>query len=167
MRTGAIMAIILLSSQSFSSMVQAQPSVLTSDSDAPLHLICDGTCVDTRVNVATASAYGSGGWANATGYARKASNFDDELEIEINGGIAKARLPRRIVSKLHGGDNGWFEIKKLSVGPDEITGKVAMNFTNAPYLRINRVSGAVSIDGRDGSFSGRCRNYSPETTRAF
>lgn len=63
---------------------------------------------------------------------------------------AQIRLPRQIVPKSHGGSGGWFGIKDLVVGENEITGKVTMNFTNAPYLRIDRITGAVSVDGRDG-----------------
>jgi hypothetical protein len=133
---------------------------------ADLHLICDGAGVDSRLTVGTAEAYLSNGeYASANTYHRKSDSFDDEMEIEITGDVGRARLPRRIVPKIHGGQNGWFDIKELAQTDTEITGKVAMNFTNAPRMRISRVSGAISIDGRDGSFAGRCRAYDPAATQ--
>jgi len=89
-------------------------------------------------------------------------DFDDQLEIEIIDGQGRVRLPSRVVPLNHGGKNGWYEVKGLQVGNDAIDGKVPINFTNAPRLHISRISGAVTIEGRDGSFSGRCQAYDPE-----
>ena len=125
-----------------------------------LHLICIGSGTDTRVGVGHASVYGSNGrWADANGYSRKANGFDDELEVKIDGDQGKVRLPRQIVPNIHGGSGGWFGVKELVVGENEITGKVTMNFTNAPYLHIDRITGTVSVNGRDGTFSGQCKPF--------
>ena len=134
-----------------------------------LHLICIGAGTDTRVGVASANVYGSNGhWAQGNAYSRKANDFADELEVKIDGDKAQVRLPRQIVPKIHGGIGGWFGVKDLTVAENEITGKVTMNFANAPYLHIDRITGAVSINGRDGSFSVQCKPFDEATTqRAF
>jgi hypothetical protein len=134
-----------------------------------LHLLCGGQGIDTRADATTANAYSSNGnFASATAIQRRATGFSDEMEVQISDGVGQARLPRSIIPKIHGGHDGWFEIKNLAVSDSEITGKVAMNFTNAPRMHISRITGSISIDGHDGSFSGQCRAYDPATVhRAF
>ena len=142
---------------------------MVAGAEIALHLICMGAGADTRIGTTSASVYGSNGrWANGSAYSRKANGFDDELEVKINGDQAQVRLPRQIVPKLHGGSGGWFGVKELVVGENEITGKVTMNFTNAPYLHIDRITGTVSVNGRDGTFSGQCKPFDQATQqRAF
>jgi hypothetical protein len=54
----------------------------------------------------------------------------------------------------------------LAIGPDEITGKVMINFIQHPNIRIDRRSGSVALDGKVGSFAGQCEKYDP-AQRAF
>jgi len=144
-------------------MIQLVFALMLGDASSVLHLICPGVGTDTKVNVASASAFASNGQsATINAYQRRAVDFDDQLEIEIIDGQGRVRLPSRVVPLNHGGKNGWYEVKGLQVGNDAIDGKVPINFTNAPRLHISRISGAVTIEGRDGSFSGRCQAYDPE-----
>jgi hypothetical protein len=46
--------------------------------------------------------------------------------------------------------------------PDEITAKAFVNFMSRPNVRIDRISGTISISGRIGQFSGRCEAYDPD-----
>jgi hypothetical protein len=41
-----------------------------------------------------------------------------------------------------------------------------INFLQHPDLRIDRRSGSVAMDGKVGSFAGRCENFNP-VQRAF
>ena len=133
------------------------------------HLICEGggnalaqgggsaTIVDNRGNSAT--AYGT--HTDIVGYA-------DQATVDIAPGSARIRLPRRILPRIHGGlGEGWFELQGVSVRDTEIVGKVGVNFINHPSVRIDRRSGSISIDGRDGSFAGHCTAVRADAPRAF
>ncbi|WP_260921764.1 hypothetical protein [Novosphingobium sp. 9] len=131
-----------------------------------LHLLCPGQGLDTKVGVTSGQAFASNGAsATANVYQRKTNAFDDEIEITLTNSTASVRLPRSIVPPIHGGKDGWFDVKDLKVTPDAIDGKVPINFTNAPRLHINRITGSVAIEGRDGSFNGLCHAYDPETVK--
>lgn len=131
-----------------------------------LHLICPGQGLDTKVGVATAQTYSSNGtMAGASVYQRRALSFDDQLEIDISGGVGRVRLPRRLVTPIHGGKDGWYDVKDLVIGPDAIDAKVPINFTNSPRMHINRITGSVAVEGRDGSFSGTCQAYDPASVK--
>ncbi len=68
----------------------------------------------------------------------------------------------------HGGEGGWFEMKDLVVGGDEITGTVPINVANHPKLRIDRRSGSIAMDGKVGAFAGQFEPYDPANEkRAF
>lgn len=134
-----------------------------------LHLTCAGQGLDTKMEVTTAQAYSSNGTtAGASLHQRRATSFDDQLEIEISGGAGRVRLPRGIVPPIHGGKDGWYDLKELVVGADAIDAKVPINFANAPRMHISRITGSVAVEGRDGSFSGKCEAFDPATvTHAF
>jgi len=43
-----------------------------------------------------------------------------------------------------------------------ICAKAVVNFMSRPNIRIDRISGTISISGRVGQYSGRCEAYDPE-----
>jgi len=94
--------------------------------------------------------------------------FEDQVNIEIIDGVGKIRMPRTMLPRIRGGKDGWFEIENLKVGEREITGNAGVNFINSPKLRIDRMTGMISINGKSGSFAAQCKAYDPATTqRAF
>jgi len=134
-----------------------------------LHLICLG---DGAANKATTSnAYaannnGDSAWATVAG--QRSEGFADQVNVEIDGGTGRIRMPRVMLPPIHGGKDGWMEIEKLNVGDQEITGSVGINFMNSPKLRIDRITGVLSLAGKAGHFEGRCQPYDPEKVqRAF
>jgi len=77
-------------------------------------------------------------------------------------------MPRAMLPAIRGGENGWFQIRSIEINRSEITGSIAVNVLNNPKLRIDRVTGAISISGKAGDYAGRCTKYDPETVeRAF
>ncbi len=77
-------------------------------------------------------------------------------------------MPQTMLPTFRGGENGWFKIKNLEINETEMTGSVAVNFINNPKLRIDRVTGSISISGRSGHYAGQCARYDPDTVeRAF
>lgn len=94
--------------------------------------------------------------------------FEDQVNIEIIDDVGKIRMPRTMLPRIRGGKDGWFEIENLKVSEKEITGSAAVSFINSPKLRIDRLTGNVSISGKLGSFAATCRPYDPATVqRAF
>ena len=74
-------------------------------------------------------------------------------------------MPRSMLPPIRGGEDGWFKIKSIEVSDREIIGSVAVNALNNPKLRVDRYTGAISISGKAGDFSGRCQKYDPATER--
>lgn len=66
---------------------------------------------------------------------------------------------------IRGGKDGWFELENLKVTENEITGSAAVNVINSPKVRIDRLTGRISIAGKAGSYSGECQAYDPATTQ--
>jgi hypothetical protein len=94
--------------------------------------------------------------------------FEDQVNLWINGDEGRLRLPRAMLPAIRGGEDGWFKVKSIKITENEITGSVAVNLVNNPKLRIDRVTGAISISGKAGDYSGRCERYDPATVqRAF
>jgi hypothetical protein len=103
---------------------------------------------------------------SAFGVSHGQDQFDEQMDVDLNGGAARARVPRRFLPPLHGGDGGWFEVNEVAVTDDAITGTVLINFANHPKLRIDRRSGSITLDGKVGAFSGMCKPFKEEE-RAF
>lgn len=134
-----------------------------------LNLVCDGggTANKTR----STSAYGwnnRGDSASAVVVGRTQVGFEDQLQLWIEGDQGKARMPRTMLPKLHGGDGGWFDLGDIKVSDSEITGTVKVNFMNHPKMVLDRLTGTISLDGKAGQFNGRCQKFDPATAkRAF
>ena len=126
-----------------------------------LRLICRGTGEHRVENYGTAFAFSGRGNSTALAVGTQMNQFGDQMDIDINAGKVRVRVPRRMLPKLHGGEGGWFDVGELVIGGDEITGKVRLNFNEHPNLRIDRRSGSVSLDGKVGSFAGQCEKFDP------
>lgn len=143
--------------------VAAAPAAPEAGNALTMHLICKGTGERKVVMGASGFAFGSTGQsAWGFGTRQNLSQFNEQMDIDIVNGKARARVPRRFLPALHGGDGGWFDVQDFSVAENEITGKVAINFTNHPNLRIDRRSGSVALDGKVGAFAGQCEKFNPE-----
>ena len=77
--------------------------------------------------------------------------------VEIKTGVARMRVPDAMVpALLSGGTEGWYPIEELNMGEREITGVVHINFLSQPKLRIDRITGKLTLNGGAGDFSGDC-----------
>lgn len=143
------------------SMATATPCVATD-----LHLICGGGGSATRVNstnVYASDSNGNSGTATIT--SRGSQDFEDQINVEIVNGAGRIRLPRTMLPPIHGGEGGWMRLMDIRETPNEITAKAVVNFMSRPNIRIDRISGTISISGRVGQFSGSCEAYDPEQVR--
>lgn len=130
------------------------------------NLVCLGTGAGNRAFQAWGSAQDSNGnsaWGNSV--AMRAVPYDDQVNVEITeDGASRVRMPRMMLPGMHGGKDGWFDVKKVVVGENEITGVVQVNVLNSPKLRIDRLQGRISIAGKSGNYSGECQRYDPAAT---
>ena len=83
--------------------------------------------------------------------------FSGSSTVEISSGTGRMRIPDPMVPALMSGDsNGWYPIENLFINDREITGVVHINFLSQPKLRIDRMTGKLSMSGGAGEFSGDC-----------
>lgn len=146
-----------------------QEDIPASDNPTAFSLVCLGGGSANRISNGSVNAWTSDGdYASANIVGNRSVPFDDQVNVLIDGNKGKIRMPRAMLPLFRGGENGWFDIKKIVVGENEITGSVAVNIINSPKLRIDRITGAMSISGKAGDYSGRCHPYDPENVqRAF
>ena len=87
--------------------------------------------------------------------------FDDEVSLWIEGDEGRIRIPSIMLPIFRGGEDGWFKLKSIKVTDREIIGSISVNPINNPKLRIDRYTGAISIAGKAGNFTGRCAGRTP------
>lgn len=177
------MRYLILSSLALSMSMAAfaQQPESPADSSEVLNLICSGAGAANKADVATvngsssATAYGSNGnWAtangtsNATIVARRSQSFTDQVSLTMTPKDGRLRMPPAMLPLFRGGDDGWFKLKNIEYKSNEITATIAVNFMNKPKLSLDRYTGAISISGKAGDYSGRCTKYDPtEIDRQF
>lgn len=134
-----------------------------------LNLACNGGGYANQFDQSTAQAWNNqGDSATVTMQSRRAQGFEDEVQLWIEGDEGRIRMPRSMLPLLRGGDNGWFRVTSVEVTENEIRGTVRVNLINNPKLRLDRLTGSISISGKAGDYSGRCIKFDPdEVERAF
>jgi hypothetical protein len=138
-------------------LVQATP-------EGRLQLTCRGGGTANKQD--TRSAYGSdnsGNSAWATVQGRRAEGFEDQVDLWIDGGEGRVRLPRTMLPPFRGGEDGWFKLNDIEMGDAAIIASAAVNFMNKPKLRVDRRTGVISIDGKAGHYVGQCEKVDPAT----
>ena len=176
---GAICAVAVVAPQSaFSQDDNGEGRV---EGSQPLNLICVGGGNANKAASVTMSgshsgtAHGSGGGfatyngtSQSTIYGTRSQDFEDQVRIRLDDGDDRLRMPGSMLPLIRGGDNGWFKLKNVKYSSDEITGSVAVNVLNNPKLRLDRYTGAISISGKAGNYTGQCTKISSEAVdRAF
>jgi hypothetical protein len=135
------------------------------DSGNRLNLICGGQGAANKPTTSNAYAWDNeGGSANATINGTRSVSFGDEVALWIEGGEGRLRMPRIMLPALRGGDNGWFKLKSIVVNEREITASVAVNPLNNPKMRLDRMTGSISLSGKAGDYTGGCEKFDPEAT---
>lgn len=145
-------------------------SVPASAEPLDLHLMCRGAGVGSSGSQATATSHdwSTGQTVQTTVTGSEARGFEDDVRIDIADQTGRIRLPSALMPPIHGGQNGWFDLRKIEASRDEITAVATINLFNKIKLRVDRLTGGASFTTKDGSFQGRCIAYKPETEqRAF
>lgn len=136
---------------------------------ADLHLRCSGSGTANKTDTITTQRQDSKGKnTSSVTTVDDPRPFSGDALIEIVNGIGRIRVPGTLLPDVHGGSHGWFELRTLSIGDSAITAKAAITVFDHPDVRLDRISGAITIDGNVGTFSGQCKPFDPATTpRAF
>ena len=152
---------------------------------AALMLACVGGGTAIKPDSATISGSNSGTTSGSYDYGRgqysgsyggsfdgtvtgtRAQDYSDQVDVEINGIEGRIRLPRVVLPLVHGGDDGWFKLKKLEITDRAIDASARVNFINHPKVHIDRVKGTISITGREGNYTGRCEAVEASAQRKF
>lgn len=84
--------------------------------------------------------------------------FDASLMIQTWPGGGRIRLPRSLIPPINSrGDNGWWDLYDVSVGPDTIRATYRLNGLNKPKIVIDRRSGRITVQGMSNyGFRGTC-----------
>ncbi len=84
--------------------------------------------------------------------------FDASLMIQTWPGGGRIRLPRSLIPPINSrGDQGWWDLYDVSVGPDLIRGSYRLNGLNKPRVTIDRRSGRITVQGMGSyGFRGTC-----------
>lgn len=132
-------------------------------------LICMGDGNATRHSVTSAYGLNSNGnsaWVQGT--SERSVGFGDQVDLEINSeGLSKIRMPRAMLPSLHGGKDGWFKLDDVKFSDSSITATAQVSIINSPKVRVDRMTGRISINGKSGDYSGECRKSDPATERKF
>lgn len=126
------------------------------------NLVCLGAGSGNRATSAFAfggDSNGNTGWGQVV--SQRAVPYDDQVNIELQDGTGKIRMPRALLPALRGGKDGWFEVDKIKKTDREITGVIQVSVFNSPKLRLDRMTGHISISGKTGDYSGKCDAYDP------
>lgn len=122
-------------------------------------LSCDGQGSVVATQSTTVNQYDFKHKENKMGVAQTQVRrpFSGSSTVEISSGTGRMRIPDPMVPALMSGDsNGWYPIENLFINDREITGVVHINFLSQPKLRIDRMTGKLSMSGGAGEFSGDC-----------
>lgn len=134
-----------------------------------LNLICTGGGSANKFTSGSINAWdNNGNYGSATVTGRRSQGFADQVSIRLTKSDPRIRMPRTMLPNIRGGDDGWFKLKDIKFNGGEITASAAVNIINNPKIRIDRYTGAISISGKAGDFTGQCQAYDPaQTERAF
>lgn len=83
-------------------------------------------------------------------------SFSGSANVEISGSTVRMKLPHEIVPPLNKAQDGWFTLENTFIGDKEITGILHLNVFNKPKVRIDRITGQLSLSSGFQDFNGNC-----------
>lgn len=127
-----------------------------------LHLVCNGGGAANKPTASNVYTQNSDGhYGSAQVYGQRSQGFEGQVDVEIEGDTGRIRMPRAMLPPIHGGNGGWFKINNLKVSESQIIGNAGVNFINSPKVRIDRLTGNLTVSGKAGDFNGSCDSYDP------
>lgn len=144
---------------------QARSGRADPDREQSINLSCPGTVSVDRSS--TTSLFSGGSFGIATG--TKRIDFEDSVNVLVRtDNTGEARIPRKLLPLISdGGSAGWFPLINVSRTSSEISASVRMNANYKPKIRIDRMSGRITLQGALGDFSGACEAFDAAKQRKF
>lgn len=131
-----------------------------------LNLICAGGGYANKVDQSTARAWNNyGDSATATIQSPSRVGFEDQAQVWIEGEEGRIQMPPSMLPPIRGGEDGWFKLSSIEVTESEIRATVKVNLINNPKLRLDRLTGAISLSGKAGNYAGQCQKFDPEAVQ--
>ena len=132
---------------------------------ADMNLVCAGAGSATRDN--DGSLFSGGDTIFGT-FGKRDVGFEDQVNLWIENGEGSLRMPRSMLPNIRGGKDGWFGLRNVETSEHEITATITVSVINKPKLRLDRYTGAISISGKSGDYTGQCKKFDPaQVERAF
>lgn len=156
MRGGLALGLSFTEAGTAQDSAQAPPAAAAPSSQVTLS--CQGGGTMQASQSGTTSTYNSKTRSYESGTSTTTSRqpFTGIVHVEISGAMGRVSLPKPMVPLLSSSSEGWFSIGKLASSDREITGQVSINALNHAKLRIDRMTGDISIASGFSEFSGKC-----------
>lgn len=137
-------------------------SASAQDAGNRLNLICAGGGYANKIDQSTARAWNNNGdSATATVQSPSRVGFEDQAQVWIEGEEGRVRMPPSMLPPIRGGEDGWFKLSSIEITENEIRATVKVNPLNNPKLRLDRLTGAISLSGKAGNYAGQCQKFDP------
>jgi len=133
-------------------------------------LSCDGHGSIAATQSTTVNQYDIKNKNNTMGIVQTQTRrpFSGSSTVEISSGTGRMRIPDPMIPALMNGDSGgWYPIQDLFINDREITGVVHISFLSQPKLRIDRLTGKLSMSGGAGDFTADCSAEDANTKPKF
>lgn len=141
-----------------------------SQDGADLNLVCigNGTVADAETTYVNTYDRKSKSYEYGTERRLTRRPFSGSGNVEVSGNFARIKPPRGLIPPLHSGDSGgWWTIQNLFMNDREINGSLKFNFANTVKIRIDRITGTISLSGGFGDFNGQCDRIDSNAARRF
>ena len=131
----------------------------TAHAEGVTTLVCNGSgsVSDTQTTQAQEYSYKSHSYEKSvTGTTSVRKPFSGIANVEISGSSVRLKLPHDLVPRLSDGRDAWYVLNNPFVGDREITGAIRFNTFNKPKVRINRMTGQITVVSGFAEFNGNC-----------
>lgn len=111
--------------------------------------------------------FGGSSSSSAVVLGTRQQGFEDQIDIRLFGGDDRIRLPRTMLPGIHGGQAGWFKLKDVVADARSISAHAAVSAFHNPKVYIDRMTGTISISGKDGDYTGQCAAVAADAVARF
>jgi hypothetical protein len=125
-----------------------------------INLVCSGSGSVAATQTSLTNQYDpkTKSYSYGTANTSVRRQFSGSSEVKISGTIARIKLPSHMIPAVSDDDGGWFIITDMMTNEREIIGTLRINMFNKPDLRIDRMTGQISLKSGMGDFSGKCES---------
>ena len=133
-------------------------------------LVCQGSGSVLESKVSNSMEYDQKSHSYTKSTSRSSTGhlpISGSVNVEISGSSVRLKLPHEMVPPMNSEESGWFTLVDTFVGDKEITGTLHLNFANKPKVRVDRMTGQISIANGLEDFSGNCNKIDTNSGPKF